>query len=309
MDAFEAELRAIALRQSPTFRDLRKLALRAIYDRPLPARARIGLLVDCETTGGRQGMPGGTNGQGDEVIELGMLRFAFTSSGTILGPLAEFQAFREPSKPIPVQVMRLTGITDAMVAEAAIDPTAVRAFVEPAEIVIAHGAGFSRRFCERAWDVFTYKAWGCSLTQVPWRADGVESSKLFYIGASLPPPHAFWFEGHRALDDCRALLEILELPLPVSGETPLAMLLAAAGRPSAMVWALGAPFAVKDRLRERGYRWNVGDDGRPRAWHRDVELDQVRAELRFLDELGFPDVLEPLVVEIDATLRFSDRMF
>ncbi|MDX5028760.1 hypothetical protein SHY53_11305, partial [Streptococcus suis] len=79
--------------------------------------------------------------------------------------------------------------------------------------------------------------------------------------------------------------------------------------PTVRVWALGAPFEVKDLLRERGYRWNVGEDGRPRAWHREVERDQVEAELRYLDDLGFPDALEPMVTEVDAYIRFSDRLF
>jgi DNA polymerase III subunit epsilon len=296
MDPFEAELHAIALRSSPNYRVLRKLERRALYEWPLPDRVKLGLLVDVETTG--------LNPQTDEIIELGMIRFAYSQTGTILGPLAEFQSFRGPGKPIPPHVSRMTGITDEMVAGQRIDDDALVAFVADVDLVIAHHAAFDRRFCERLNTVFENKAWACSQSQIPWRAEGIEGTKLFYVAAQ----QAFWFEGHRALDDCYALLEILEMPLPVSHEITMAKLLDVARRPTARVWALGAPYEVKDRLRERGYRWNVGEDGRPRAWHREVAAEQVEEELCFLEDLDFPE-LEPLVTEVDAYLRFSDRMF
>ncbi|GAN47624.1 3'-5' exonuclease [Methylobacterium radiotolerans] len=297
MDRFQAELHAIALQSSSHYRVLRKLERRGLYEWPLPDRVKIAILLDCETTG--------LNPHTDEIIELGMLRVAYNPTGTILGPIAEFQSFREPSRPIPSQITPLTGITDAMVAGHRIDETALRAFVADADLIIAHNANFDRRFCERLCPVFIDKAWACSQTQIPWLAEGVEGTKLFYIGFQ----QGFWFEGHRASDDCYALLEILEMPLPRSHAIAMGKLLENARRPTVRVWALGAPFEVKDLLRERGYRWNVGEDGRPRAWHREVERDQVEAELRYLDDLGFPDALEPMVTEVDAYIRFSDRLF
>jgi DNA polymerase-3 subunit epsilon len=63
-------------------------------------------------------------------------------------------------------VTALTGITDEMVGGQRIDDAAVSAFVEDAVIVIAHNAGFDRKFAERYWPVFERKAWGCSATEV-----------------------------------------------------------------------------------------------------------------------------------------------
>ena len=297
MDRFEAELHAIALRSSSEFRVLRKLARRMIYDRPLPAKIKTGVIVDVETTG--------LNPNTDEIIEIGMVRFAYTPGGTVLGLLADFSGFREPSHPIPHEITRMTGITNTMVAGRRIYDDQIRNFVASADIVIAHNAGFDRRFCERLCSAFVDKPWACSQTQIPWSAEGVEGTKLFYIGVQ----QGFWFEGHRALDDCYALLEILERPLLVSGQGTLQKLLEVARETTFRIWALGAPFEVKDRLKARGYRWNVGEDGQPRAWHREVPGDQVEAELKFLDALGFPDLIEPLVIEMDALIRFSDRRF
>jgi DNA polymerase-3 subunit epsilon len=297
MNAFEAELHALALRCSTEFRILRKLTPREMYPWPIPDGAKIGVIVDVETTG--------LDPSSDEVIELGMLRFAYSAGGTILGPVAEFQGFREPSQPIPDHISRLTGITDTMVAGQRIDGAAMDAFVESADLVVAHNAGFDRRFCERLSDAFVHRRWACSQTQLPWREEGIEGSKLFY----LTTQQGFWHEGHRALDDCYALLELLEMPLPVSHRITIEVLLNAASKPTAKIWALNAPFAIKDRLRQRGYRWNIGDDGRPRAWNREIDPDQVEAEIAYLDSLGFADKLEPLITEVDALTRFSDRLF
>ena len=70
--------------------------------------------------------------------------------------------FNEPSEPIPLEVTALTGIMDDMVAGQRIDDSAVSAFVDDAVIVIAHNAGFDRKFAERYWPIFQRKAWGCS---------------------------------------------------------------------------------------------------------------------------------------------------
>lgn len=77
------------------------------------------------------------------------------------------------SSPIPPEVTALTGITDDMVASQRIDETAVSAFVAEAVIVIAHNAGFDRKFAER-YPVFERKAWDCSATEIGWRRHGFE---------------------------------------------------------------------------------------------------------------------------------------
>lgn len=297
MDLFEAELHAIALRCSSEFRVLRKLARRNYCERPLGPRTKIGLIVDVETTGLDTGP------DGDEIIELGMIKFAYTTGGVVLGVLSQHTNFQEPSQPIPALVKRLTGITDDMVRGKRLDIAAIEAFAADADIVIAHNAGFDRPFLERACPAFATLPWACSQTQVKWFEEGIEGTKLCYIAYH----NRFYYDGHRAIDDAFALLQILEHPLPESGQTPLAQLLEAVRRPNLRVYALGLPYELKDRVRARGYRWSNGADGRPRAWHRDVAADDVEAELNFLDALDRADVLEPLVLELDAYSRFSNR--
>ena len=47
-----------------------------------------------------------------------------------------------------------------------------------ANIVIAHNANFDRKFAERYWPEFEHKNWGCSATEIDWRAHGFEGSAL-----------------------------------------------------------------------------------------------------------------------------------
>ena len=76
-----------------------------------------GIVLDTETTG---------LGSDDEVIELGMAAFAYEPTLLRVDHVIDtFSALRQPSRPIPPDVRRLTGITDADVAGRAIDPAAV----------------------------------------------------------------------------------------------------------------------------------------------------------------------------------------
>ena len=59
-----------------------------------------------------------------------------------------YGGLQQPSIPIPANVTRLTGITDAMVLGQMIDMPAVRALIEPEDPIIAHNPGFDRPFCE-----------------------------------------------------------------------------------------------------------------------------------------------------------------
>src|SRR5258708_18050541 len=108
-----------------------------------------------------------------------------------------------------------------MVAGQRIDDSTVFSFVDDAVIVIAHNAGFDRKFAERYWPVFERKAWGCSATEVEWRKHGFEGSRLGYLlnGAG------FFHQADRAVDDCHALLEILAFELPTVSAPALAVLL------------------------------------------------------------------------------------
>src|SRR4051794_5958547 len=260
---------AEALSRSPDYRILRRLVARPTYMPIVGQEVRTGILLDTETTG--------LDHAKDEIIELGMVKFDYTPDGRIVGVRDTFSAFNQPSGPISTEVTALTGITDEMVAGHRFGDWAVTAFAESAVIAIAHNSAFDRRFAERYWPIFEHKAWGCSATEIDWRKHGFAGAQLGYLlnGAG------FFHQAHRAVDDCHALLEVLDLELPTIGSPALALLLETARKPTLRVWAEQTPFELKDSLKRRGYRWNDGSDGRPKSWFIDVDETALKDEIRF----------------------------
>lgn len=130
--------------------------------------------------------------------------------------------------------------------------------MDDAVITIAHNSGFDRKFAERYRPIFEQKAWACSATEVDWRKHGFAGAQLGYLlnGAG------FFHQAHRAVDDCHALLEILDFTLPTTGEPALAVLLDTARRKTVWIGAVQSPFELKDSLKRRGYRWSDGTDVR-----------------------------------------------
>ena len=287
---------AATLEATGDYRVLRRLVTPARYAADDGTAKKIGIALDVETTG--------LDPAKDEVIELGMVKFEFTADGRIFAIAGSFDQLRQPSIPIPADVTRLTGITDADVAGKVIDDGQVAGFVADADVVIAHNAGFDRKFCERAWALFQNKAWACSASQVDWRAEGYEGSRLAYLLAGC----GLFHDAHRAETDCAALIEVLSRPLPVSGEPALKRLLDAARRATARVWAVNSPFDLKDVLKARGYRWNDGTDGRPKSWWIDVPDDQLEAEKTFLRREIYGREADIPATRITAFDRFSERV-
>jgi DNA polymerase-3 subunit epsilon len=286
---------ATTLENSPDYRVLRRLVPRTERTAGEAPSAKIGILLDVETTG--------LDTARHEVIELGMVKFAYLPDGTITGVVDVFSALNQPSAPIPAEISELTGITDATVAGQRIDADAVSAFAAGSVIVIAHNAHFDRKFAERYWPVFQHKAWGCSATEVEWRQHGFDGSRLGYLlaGAGL------FHQAHRAVDDCHALLEILASELPGTGRPALAALLARARRNTSRIWAEQSPFDLKDELKKRGYRWSDGTDGRPKSWYTDVDEQQAADEIRFLRQAIYLREVDPRVQSVSAFNRFSVR--
>lgn len=286
---------AAVLEASGKYRVLRKLGARTPMPVPDGEQLRLGLFVDVETTG--------LNYRTDEIIELAMIPFRYGVEGTIYEVLDAFHSYRQPELPIPLEITALTGIDDAMVEGASIDANEVAAFAAPAALIIAHNAGFDRRFLERLCETFSTKPWACSMSEIDWKTEGHEGTKLSYLATGA----GFFYERHRATNDCLAAIELLAEPLPVSGTPGLAKLLESARTPSWRIWAENAPFAMKDKLKARGYRWSGEDGVPPRCWYIDATDAGKDAEVTYLRQQIYAAKLDPLMRRIDAYDRFSNR--
>jgi DNA polymerase-3 subunit epsilon len=294
-DVLVLDAMAAALNASDRYRVLRRLEPRPPVAPPDGLETRRGLFLDVETTG--------LDPSRDEIIELAMVPFTYSLDGRIFTIHEAFQKFREPAKPIPDEIIALTGITDEMVAGHIIDPAEVAAFASGAALVVAHNAAFDRRFVERLSEVFITKPWACSMTQIDWAAEGYEGTKLVYLAMGA----GFFYDRHRAVHDCLAAIELLAAPLPKTGVAAMARLLECARRPSWRIWAENSPFDLKNVLKARGYRWNGDANSNPRAWYIDVDDDVRERELAYLRTEIYQRPVELLVRKVTARERFSDR--
>ncbi|MEX0955039.1 MAG: 3'-5' exonuclease [Rhizobiaceae bacterium] len=296
-DPDELEKLAAILEESGDYKILRRL-------KPQAARTpsgrddecRNGLFLDVETTG--------LDPSKDEIIELAMLPFRYTLGGDVVEILEPFDRLREPSMPIPPTVTALTGITDEMVAGQRIDPGEVSEFADSANLLMAHNAAFDRRFLERFCPTFCTKPWACSMAEIDWTAEGFEGTKLAYLASS----YGFFYNRHRAVNDCLAAVELLSQLLPRSGISGLASLLMRARQTTWRIWATNSPFELKDTLKSRGYRWNGDDNRKPKAWFVDVSDDQKDRELDYLRREIYKGEIELEVTRITAFDRYSDRI-
>lgn len=290
---WDDEEAAQRLEQGGRYRILRKLVQRPIIPRAESAFPNLAVLMDTETTG--------LNYAKDEIIEIGAVAFTYDDEGAIGDVVGIYSGLRQPSEPIPAEITRLTGITDDMVAGREIDVAALDALIEPADLVIAHNAAFDRPFCEKLSPTFASKAWGCSVREIPWADLGFEGNKLGYlVGQS-----GLFHEGHRATDDCNALLEVLARPVGEGGSSPFLELLRSSERSRVCIYAENAPFDMKDHLKGRGYRWSDGSDGKPRAWWIEIDDELQEEEFRYLrTEIYCWEDAEPLTIRLTAFDRY-----
>ncbi len=283
---------ARSLEATGNYRVLRRLVSRPVAELLRPDFRRVGVIVDTETTG--------LNHRVDEIIEVGAVAFTFDDDGTIGDVVGVYGGLQQPRAPIPGEITKLTGITDEMVSGQEIDIAALRHVVEPADLVIAHNAAFDRPFCEAFSSLFRDKAWACSVTEIDWSARGFEGTKLGYLIGQA----GYFHDGHRAVDDCFALLEVLDQE-GKDTDKPFAELYHSAQQSRVRLFAEHSPFDMKDHLKARGYRWSDGNDGRPRSWWVELDESALGDELHFLrTEIYRWEDADPPVQHLTAWDRF-----
>ncbi|OBI52230.1 hypothetical protein A5707_12270 [Mycobacterium kyorinense] len=158
------------------------------------------VVVDLETTGGRA--------TADTITEIGAVK---VRGGAVLG---EFATLVDPQRSIPPQIVRLTGITTAMVCDAPTIRAVLPMFLEFARgsVLVAHNAGFDVGFLRAAADrcgipwprpqvLCTVRLARRVLTRE--EAPSVRLAALARLFAVANEP------THRALDDARATVEVL----------------------------------------------------------------------------------------------------
>jgi len=292
----QADLEALAtqLAASPEYRVLRRINPRAELA-PDTGRALLkGIVVDTETTD--------LDSSRGKIIEIGIVAFEYDpATGQPIRVIDSYGELEDPGQPLSPEITAITGITDEMVSGKHIDEDRVASLIKGTSIVVAHNAEFDRPFLENRLSAFDGLPWGCSMMDIDWTSENVGSRKLDYIAYQM----GFFFDAHRAEEDCKALLEILAHPLPVSGTPVLKPLLDRLSQVSYTLFALNLPYSKKDLLKARKYCW----DGDQKVWYCTVVGNQ-----SFEDEVlwlkneiygGRPARID--VVERDSRTRFSRK--
>ncbi len=280
------------LEASGDFRVLRRLQEVEEFNPPNDAQKNVAVFLDTETTG--------FDPARDKIIELAMVAFEYDLEGNVYRILRAGSQLEDPGFPLSPEVSALTGITDEDLAGQRIDEAAVEELIGDARLVIAHNAAFDRPFVERRLPRFADLPWACSIADVGWRALGFGSSSMEFLAYK----HGFFFDGHRALVDCRAGVEILAGDANGSGERTMARLRENALGTSVRIWAEDSPFASKDLLKERRYRWNAES----RAWWTEVAESEHDAELEWLAENVYPGRRPLPYFRVTARERYSERV-
>lgn len=295
----DAEAMARALEAHPDYKLQRRLKPCLNWPGTAHGEVKTILVLDTETTGLDQSK--------EKIIELALLRVSIdTATGLPVGPVQVYDGLEDPGKPIPPEVVTITGIRDADVQGQALDEARVAELMQGVDVVIAHNAGFDRPFVESRLPAFAHLPWACSFADLDWKAMGRSSAKLESLAQEL----GLFYDAHRAEMDCHALLAVLAAPLPQAAgaaapTTGLARLLHAAHNPSYRLSATNAPFEAKDLLKARGYRWNADQ----RVWATRLNDDAaLYAEFDWLRQQVYNGRHAAVQVEkMDALTKYSSR--
>ena len=219
----------------------------------------LGLIVDLETTG--------TDLHNDRIIEIGLLEFAL-EEGCAPVVTNMYGALDDPGVPLSDEIKKLTGLDDPYLAGQAIDWSIVQSYFKRASIILAHNANFDRSFLAKRSEIDIERChWGCSMRHIDWKKHGFKTRALNYLAADQGFVNPF---AHRALFDCATTLRIVS---PYVHE-----LVARSFMREYRLSAVGAPYDLKDRLKENAYRW----DAEKRVWYKELFEDQLVAEKEFL---------------------------
>ncbi len=240
------------------------------------------VFLDTETTG--------VNPREDHMIQLGMVRCKYNAeSRRIVSVDAVFDEFDDPHRPIPEAVTNLTGITEQMVSGCHVDEDKVREWLGPDPLIVAHNAAFDRPIFEKRFTELTDYRWACSFKDIEWRDVGYSGKRL----AVLLLQEGWFYNEHRALDDCFAIVWLLHM-VPDAFD-----MLLESQYSLFMVVGRGRSYHVKDDLKKKFYKWNDLN----KTWSRVIPAGEREEEEQFLHGLGLEGTYE--IHTVDPRTKFK----
>lgn len=253
-------------------------------------------IIDLETTG--------LDPRTDEIIEIGTLIVTFTNEDGFIALNYTDNQLQQPRTPISEEITKITGITNEEVAGKSIEWQQIATQLADVDLIICHNAYFDRNFMELQTpehfsELIKSKAFGCSSRGVKWSALGYEGAKLEYLNLKM----GYFYDGHRALVDCWATLNLF-----VQRPDAFDELKQSVRQKEILICAINAPFDKKDHLKQRNYHWSDGSGTLPKSWWTTIPEDLLEAELDYLkDEIYGGRQLTLPTSSISARQRYSYR--
>ncbi|AGW91131.1 MULTISPECIES: exonuclease domain-containing protein [Cupriavidus] len=162
----------------------------------------------------------------DEPVSIGLLLVEVAPrAGSLVREITDYYGSQEPTVAISEAATCVHGLTTEMLRGQRFDVEAIRAIVDDADVLVAHGAEFNARMLEKVLPDIQRKRWRCSVRQVRWsQYFHAPNHKLDTLCEHL---RIFRPRPQIALDDCLALSKLLFQHMgAVSQSTPMGFLLA-----------------------------------------------------------------------------------
>lgn len=263
------------------------------------ASARTAIVMDTETTG--------LDHKKDKIIQLAMIKVLYDDQGIVEISDEVFDQFQDPGMDLPEEIIKLTGITNEQVKGQKINQQEAAEFIANADLIMAHNAGFDRRFVEYGLPEigFRDKRWACTINNVQWAERHTGSVKLELL--LLAEGHNF--PAHNAQADIKATAFMLTRSF--DGDKPvMAEIADSLDKPFIMVMATGAPFEKREVLKNGGFKWSADRDGEAgeKTWWIMVSTPKEAEEAAAVVKEAFGgDVMLPIRKFTPYTM-YSDRL-
>lgn len=274
----EADVLVELLKPDERYRVLRAVPPR-YTDMPadgMPPEGRCIAIIDVETTG--------LDVEQDKLIELAVMLVFVDDDGKVLRHISPVSWLEDPQVVIDPKITMITGLAAHHLVGKTINDQAASALIDRADICVAHNASFDAAWIEQRFPEHAGKAWACSCKEIDWLPLGFEGRSQQHLLSQ-----AGWFSNaHRAGDDVWSLFHLLSQeqcdPGSSHRRTHLQRLLHTSAKSTFRVEAMHAPYAAKDRLKARHYRW----DPTRKIWCKELAQKDLAAERSWFLQQGLP---------------------
>ena len=219
--------------------------------------------VDLETTG--------LDAEKDQVTEIGAVLW----DTELNAPIKFFNKLLRINGSVPVDIVKLTGIDDALLEKYGESPTkawdAFWEFQEEADMLLAHNAPFDRGFIEECCDGMKGRPWIDSCVDVEY-PESISTRKLTHLAAEHGFVNPF---AHRAMTDVLTMLQLVS-------RYDWDQVIENAKTPNVTMRAM-VSYEQNQKAKGCGYRW----DGTKKIWVKQVKEHRIDQEIEKCKELGF----------------------